>query len=272
MSAFNAWCRTFVAAAWIAGGGAVAPDCLAQTLFAIPTDAPPGVAVADDQPLRIALHARDAAALAKVLGTDPPPPGADVLQYVMNGYPSVQAAAGHRWTDPSFVIDYGEPGVAKLSAEFAADLAQTPHSNDLLPEPLVKFVARTVHGSHNRGFDVASEVALHRDGDCKAYAVLTAALARAVGIPARVVLGLALIRSGTRYGAFGHAWAEFLVNGRWVAADAALLNAPNPVRYLPFGVLENEGMGYALDVVRLTPVWVQRVEVLGSPAADAPSR
>jgi len=43
----------------------------------------------------------------------------------------------------------------------------------------------------------------------------------------------------------------------------------NPVRYLPFGVLENEGMGFELDVARLTPVWVQRIEVLGKPRAPA---
>ena len=128
-----------------------------------------------------------------------------------------------------------------------------------------------MHASHDRGFDVASEVAVHRDGDCKAYAVLTVALARSVGIPARLVLGLALIHVGTQYGAFGHAWAELQVDGSWVAADAALLDAPNPVRYLPFGVLADEGMGYALDAVRLTPVWVQRVDVLGNTTTVAPS-
>ena len=77
--------------------------------------------------------------------------------------------------------------------------------------------------------------------------MLTVALARAAGIPARVVLGLVLVRSGTAYGGFGHAWAELEIEGRWTVADAALAKRDNPVRYLPFGVLENESMGYALE-------------------------
>ena len=53
-----------------------------------------------------------------------------------------------------------------------------------------------------------------------------------------------------------------------MVADAALASLDKPVRYLPFGVLENEGMGYTVDIARLTSVWVQSVEVLGGAAAD----
>ena len=188
----------------------------------------------------------------------------------MGDYPAIQGTAPRLWTEPTFVIDYQDPGVVQLSAELARSLAsKSPQAAPL--NALVAFVAGAVRGTHNRGFDIASEVAAHREGDCKQFAVLTVALARAAGIPARVVLGLALIRSGTAYGAFGHAWAELQIEGRWVVADAALAKLDSPVRYLPFGVLENEGMGYALAVARLTPVWVQRVEVLGSPMATPPT-
>lgn len=271
MTAFGFRRGDFLAVAWLVGAVFAAGDCASQSLFVIPTDSSPSATVADNQPLRIALHVRDSLALAKVLGVTPPAPETGVLQYVLNDYPAIRGTAPHHWIEPSFVIDYREPSVVKLSAEFAETL---PHKSLPATPPLnalVKFVSGAVQVSHNRGFDVASEVAVHREGDCKQFAVLTVALARAAGIPARVVLGLVLVRSGTAYGAFGHAWAELEIEGRWAVADAALAKTDNPVRYLPFGVLENEGMGYALEVARLTPVWVQRVEVLGSPSVETTS-
>ncbi len=218
------------------------------------------------------MHVRDPAALAKVLGVVPAHTEAGVVEYVMSGYPAVQGIAANDWLKPTFVIDYREPSVVKLSADFAKTLADAPAPGNPPLNRLVMFVADTVHESHNRGFDIASEVAVHREGDCKQYSVLTVALARAAGIPARMAVGLVLLRGGTTYRAFGHAWAEVQIDGQWVVADAALAKADYAVRYLPFGVLENEGMGYGLDLARLTPVWVQRVEVLGDAAGASNQR
>jgi Transglutaminase-like superfamily len=263
---------TVVAVAWLVVGGFVARCAVAQSLFVIPTDSAPSAIVADDQPLRIALHVRDPATLAKVLGVLPVHTETGMVQFVMSGYPAIQGISANDWLKPTFVVDYREPSVVELSTEYAKTLADAPSPASPLLNKLIKFVANTVHGSHNRGFDVASEVAVHREGDCKQYSVLTVALSRAAGIPARIAIGLVLLRSGITYRAFGHAWAEVQIDGKWVPADAALANTDYPIRYLPFGVLENEGMGYALDLARLTPVWVQRVEVLGDPAGTTSQR
>jgi len=222
------------------------------------------VAVADDQPLAIALQVRDPAALARVLGVEAPPAGNNRLPYVMDGYPAIQVPASRTWLEPTFVIDFREPSVQKVSAELAGSQGALPPAT-LSPAAIVAFVSATMKGSQDRGFDIASQVAARREGDCTEYAVLTAALARSAGIPARVVLGLALIRRNSSYMAYGHAWAELLTAGRWIVADSALARMKYPVRYLPFGVLENEGMGFELDVARLTPVWVLGVQVLGKP-------
>ena len=263
MAPFKCRRLTFLAVVCLLGGGFTAGGCAAQSLFSIPTDSPRSGEPADDQPLTIALHLRDPAALARVLGVKPPADGTGVLKYVMNGYPAIQEIAARPWIEPTFVIDYREPSVEHLRAQFIDTLADKSVPPAQLRDVLIKFVAAAVQPSHNRGFDIASEVAVHREGDCKQFAIITVALARAAGVPARVVIGLALLRDGITYGAFGHAWAELQIEGRWVVADAALSKIDNPVRYLPFGVLENEGMGYALEIARLTPVWVQRVEVLG---------
>jgi hypothetical protein len=67
-------------------------------------------------------------------------------------------------------------------------------------------------------FASALEVCKNREGDCTEHAVLLAALARAVGIPARVAMGTVYLT-----GIFGgHAWTEVWIAGRWYALDAAL--------------------------------------------------
>jgi len=73
------------------------------------------------------------------------------------------------------------------------------------------------------GYASAAEVAASRQGDCTEFAVLTAAMCRAVGIPARVVMGLAYLEdfAGLKDRFGGHAWVEAYVGDRWVGLDAA---------------------------------------------------
>jgi hypothetical protein len=67
-------------------------------------------------------------------------------------------------------------------------------------------------------FAPASEVAQNLSGDCTEHGVLTAAMCRAQGVPARVVVGLLYVDD---LGGFGfHLWNEVYVNRRWVAIDA----------------------------------------------------
>ncbi len=72
------------------------------------------------------------------------------------------------------------------------------------------------------GYASAAEVAVSRQGDCSEFAVLTAALCRAVGIPAQVVVGVAYVSEFAGQEGFGgHAWAQAYVQGKWVGLDAA---------------------------------------------------
>ena len=74
------------------------------------------------------------------------------------------------------------------------------------------------------GFATALETARQKAGDCTEHAVLAAALARASGIPSRVVTGMAYSQHTGNYdnGAFFyHMWTEVFV-GEWLPIDAAL--------------------------------------------------
>jgi hypothetical protein len=85
------------------------------------------------------------------------------------------------------------------------------------------FVSRYID---NRGLSVgyatAAEVAASKAGDCTEFAVLTASMCRAVGIPARVVSGLVYVKSfDGRENVFGgHMWVEAYIGDKWTGLDA----------------------------------------------------
>jgi hypothetical protein len=64
-------------------------------------------------------------------------------------------------------------------------------------------------------------VARNLRGDCRQYALLTAALCRAEGLPARTAVGLLYVHKGKPCLGF-HMWTEVFVAGRWVGLDATL--------------------------------------------------
>jgi len=90
------------------------------------------------------------------------------------------------------------------------------------------FVADYVENrSLSVGYASAAEVADSKQGDCSEFSVLTAAMCRAVGIPAQVVVGIAYVKEYAglqdRFG--GHAWVQAYIGGKWVGLDASFRGA-----------------------------------------------
>ena len=76
------------------------------------------------------------------------------------------------------------------------------------------------------GYASAAEVAASRQGDCSEFAVLTAAMCRAVGIPAQVVAGVAYVDDFLGHQGFGgHAWTQAYIGGKWIGLDASFRGA-----------------------------------------------
>jgi hypothetical protein len=249
--------RTTLAAALLGCFAVAASTRAAQmaALYVIPTESESAEPIAAGAPARVRLFSSNAVGVAKALGVSVPA-GSASLDYVIDHYPQLRGAEGRTWLESTFVVDFTEPDFEPLRKELG-DTSKPTRAE------LVAFVARILEEGGDRGWDIASVVARRRQGDCTEHAVLTAALARLRGIPARVAVGVALVSGETTHGAFGHAWAELLENGEWKVADAALLDAPAAVRYLPMGLLEDEGMGYTMDLARLMTNWIDRVVVIG---------
>jgi hypothetical protein len=83
---------------------------------------------------------------------------------------------------------------------------------------VAEWVKQEMMPNYDVGFAAAKEVLKNREGDCSEHTVLTVALCRAVGIPARAAVG---IMYGSGIFAY-HMWPEVYA-GRWVGLDAKWL-------------------------------------------------
>lgn len=82
------------------------------------------------------------------------------------------------------------------------------------------------------GYASAVEVANTKEGDCTEHAVLTAALCRAIGIPARIAVGLVYVDSlSEKKNVFGgHAWTEAYIGDKWIGLDATRGYGPGHIK------------------------------------------
>jgi hypothetical protein len=83
---------------------------------------------------------------------------------------------------------------------------------------LETWVYKTLKKSYSDNADTSLEVLDHKAGDCTEHALLFVTLARALGIPAREVGGVAFVKADKPL--FGwHAWAEIHDGHQWVSVD-----------------------------------------------------
>src|SRR5262245_5817487 len=154
--------------------------------------------------------------------------------------PAADAARPARWIAPSPFIESDDPATVTR--------ARTIAGTDADPVGRARRLVSWVHGhiTPEPAMTVPSarEVLRTRRGDCNEHAVLLAALARAAGVPARVVAGL--VDTGDGFLAW-HAWNELWL-GEWVSADAVFEQLPadathvklvegGPERHLELGEL-----------------------------------
>ena len=83
---------------------------------------------------------------------------------------------------------------------------------------IARWVDANMTPTYDVGFAGAEEILQNKRGDCSEYTVLTVALCRAAGIPARAVVGVMYGQGIFAY----HMWAEVYV-GRWIGLDSKWL-------------------------------------------------
>jgi hypothetical protein len=134
--------------------------------------------------------------------------------------PGPAKPAGAEFLKSNYFITSDDPRVKKLAAEAVGDETD--------PWREAKLVERWVHQNmkvlnFTEAMAPASTVATSLEGDCTEFAMLTAAMCRAVGVPSRTALGLVYYEDRNRTPMLAyHMWTEVYVSGQWLGLDATL--------------------------------------------------
>jgi transglutaminase-like putative cysteine protease len=223
------------------GGAASPPDAGGSGLFPVSRLAPAEAGAADRLRLRLAL--RNGERWQGLLPLGP-------------GQTRVRALSPSDWIVENRKVRPGPSRAEPPSPRDARWLASNPYL--VLTDTLLKTTADSIAGNETDPeriaekvyrwvgdrfhfrlgavlFGASPEVLRGLTGDCSEAAVLTAALLRARGVPARIALGFASVGRGVF---IGHAWCEARLGGAWVGVDAALREFPAGVERVKLAELD----------------------------------
>jgi len=122
--------------------------------------------------------------------------------------------------EPTRYVESGQKVIIDLARRSVGDTSDAAEAARRIEAFVADYVTDK---SLSVGYASAAEVAVSKQGDCSEHAVLTAALCRAIGIPAQVVTGLAYVSQWSTFqnGFGGHAWVQVYIGDKWVGLDAA---------------------------------------------------
>ena len=193
-----------------------------------------------------------------------------------------QEVSGHASDSfTSTVIVRTGPGVTLKKGNPVKFLGRTPYLD--IENPLIKNTADSFRKSPDPVRDIsrfvyehitdkktgipmipASVIMTNRCGDCTEHSILTTALLRAAGIPARCVAGVILAEefSGRQNVFVYHMWVEAFYGGKWVFADSTRPGDIHLNRYIAFAFhsLETEApLDYIAALSSLTGITITRI-------------
>ncbi len=128
---------------------------------------------------------------------------------------TVGSAADGRWLASEKYIESDDARIMELATDLRGETAlDTAHS-------IFSWVAQNIRYAGFVADDAGALAAVQRrSGDCTEYAYLATALARANGLPARMVGGFVADRVAAPRQDEYHNWAEVFVDGAWWLLDA----------------------------------------------------
>lgn len=138
--------------------------------------------------------------------------------FVERGIVGQAEKVGPEYLQSSYFINSGDAKVREL-ARRAVGSDTDPWKKALRIE---KFVAGVMTPKAHELLATSDHVAKSLEGDCTEYAMLTAAMCRAEGIPSRTAIGLVYGEVRGRPAFVFHMWTEVWVRGLWMSLDSTL--------------------------------------------------
>jgi len=232
-------------------------------LHVIPTDGELPVNPLPDNPIRLKLYHSTPKKLALSLGDYNlvvKKIETDSVTISLPSNPHSTVAPTGSYKEPSFVVDFDQPDIGMVH-----DLVMEKYGVNPSVEQLVEFVYAYIdQKSFGQGFDIGSEVARSKAGDCTEHAVLLTSLARASGLPAKIVFGILLVQQNDQAQAVGHAWTEVYNGQQWILADGTKPEAgdsKSSVVYVPVSTMSVESTGFTMGLFESMSLLPGRVAI-----------
>ncbi len=134
-----------------------------------------------------------------------------------------------RFLSPSLYIQSNDPKIITKAKEITKG-TKGPKER---VEKIVNWMFKNIKKRATASIPSAVEVLETMEGDCNEHAILFAALSRAIGIPAKIVVGVVYLQNGFYY----HAWNSVYIGGKWIPVDATFGEFPADPTHIQF----NEG-------------------------------
>jgi hypothetical protein len=144
--------------------------------------------------------------------------------------------------EPEPLIQSGDPRIADLARRVTGTGRRTPSPRSAA-ESIAEFVFHELRKEVSFTLPSALQVFETGRGDCNEHTVFYVALARAVGLPARVAAGLVYLDGSFYY----HAWPEVWL-GDWVAVDPTFGQVPADATHLRF---MTGNLAHQMEIARL---------------------
>jgi hypothetical protein len=152
--------------------------------------------------------------------------------------PIAPTAETRRYLAASAYVESDDPEIVALARGIVGDERDAWRASLRLQQ----WVAENMRFDLGIVMAPSRELLRDRRGTCVGYATLLTTLARAAGIPARLLMGYVYVDGMLG----GHAWTEVLIDGRWLPLDAAV------------------PAGGAADAARFAFVWTSLEEGAGA--------
>jgi len=128
-----------------------------------------------------------------------------------------------RYLAPEPFIESDDPDIRAAAEEAVRDV----RGSKSRAEALTRYVSSTLQKKPTVSLPSAREVLRTKIGDCNEHTALFVAMARSIGIPARIAVGLAFVRGAFYY----HAWPEVYLaestdRGFWLPVDPTFNQFP----------------------------------------------
>lgn len=131
-------------------------------------------------------------------------------------------------SQPNIIEDSNNPEIVRVAQKIVSGSSNQGE----MVKRIAEFVHNYIHHDYSRGVMSASEILRLKRGGSTAFVTLFAALARASGIPTKIVFGIALDNNGEF---FVYTWNEVFADRSWVTVDPSQNMIPSDASRITLG-------------------------------------